>query len=243
MKPRLKFLASSLCTATVMTTLLLTSGISAQAETDLNSQLEELKLPTSAAPAGVNSEKLYSVQNRFMKLDRKWEFNLGGSKNFGGSGFLQMTQINGSVGYHLNDRWSITASGSYGFNDFTEAAGMLILKEGILPDVAIVKWRSDLLLGYNVFYGKFRLSLDQVFYFDQYVAVGPGLVNTQFGTAPSAVADVGIALWFGKNWSTRFGVKNQIFKEQTVSTNNLAAHVLGHIEMGYLIGGGDQSYE
>lgn len=218
-------------------------SISAVADSDLNAQLDELKLPTNAAPAGVTSEKLYSVQNRLMKLDRKFEFNLGGSKNFGGSGFLQMTQVNGSVGYHFNDRWSLFLSGSYGFNDFTEAAGMLILKEGILPDVAVVNWRSDLLLGYNLFYGKFRLSLDQVFYFDQYVSVGPGLVNTQFGTTPSAVADIGVALWFGKNWSTRFGVKNQVFNEKTVSSSHLTDHVLGHVEVGYLIGGGDVAYE
>jgi outer membrane beta-barrel protein len=218
-------------------------SLSANAENDLGEQLEALKLPSNVAPAGVTSEKLYSVQNRFTRLDRRFEFNLGGAKNFTGNGLLSMHQLNAGVIYHLNDRWSVSASGSYGFNDFTDSAYRLMQNEGIVPDAAIVKWRSDLLANYNLFYGKFRMNMDQVFYFDQYVAVGPGLVNTQYGTAPAAVLDIGFAVWFGKNWSARFGAKNDIYREKTMTGNDLVDHMLGHLEVGYLIGSGEQSYE
>ena len=215
----------------------------ALADNELNTQLDELKLPGNVAPAGVTNEKLYSVQNRFATLSKRMEFNLGAAQNFTGNGFLQMRQINAAIGYHLNDRWSVSVSGSYGFNDFTKSADLLMSREGIVPHAAIVKWRSDLLANYNLFYGKFRASMDQVLYFDQYVAVGPGLVNTQYGTAPAAVADIGFALWLGKNWSTRFGLKNDFFREKTQITNDLTAHMLGHLEVGYLIGGDERIYE
>jgi outer membrane beta-barrel protein len=219
------------------------TAATATADVDLNAQLDELKLPGNVAPAGITNEKLYSSQSRFATLARRTEFNLGMGQNFTGNGFVRMRQLNGSIAYHLNDRWSVSASGSYGFNDFTRSAEFLMMNEGIVPDAAIVKWRADLLANYNLFYGKFRTSIDQVFYFDQYVSAGPGLVNTQYGTTPAAVADIGFALWIGKNWSTRFGVKNQFFREKTQLSNDTAYHMLGHIEVGYLIGGNEHAYE
>lgn len=215
----------------------------AQQAADLSTQLDDLTVPANTAPAGVTSEKLYSVQNRYLQIANKFEFTLGGAKNFTGNGFLQMSQINAGVAYHINDRWSAVVSGSYGFNDFTSSANRLIVNDGIMPDAAIVKWRADALASYNLFYGKFRLSMDQVFYFDQYVAIGPGLVNTQYATVPAAVADVGFALWFGKNWSARFGAKNSYFREQKMLSNDMAYHLMGHIEVGYLLGGENSRYE
>lgn len=225
-------------------TLLILGGIApAFAEGDLSTQLDDLKMPQNVAPSGVTSEKLYAVQNRYVNLDQRFALSIGGAKNFTGNGFLQMSQIDAGVTYHLNNRWSLGLSGSYGFNDFTASANRLIQEERIMPDAAIVKWRSDLLLGYNLFYGKFRVSMDQVFYFDQYVSAGPGIVNTQYGTAAAAVADVGFALWFGKNWSAKFGAKNSFFKEQKYTSSDMAYHLLGHVEVAYLLGGEDRAYE
>jgi outer membrane beta-barrel protein len=229
--------------APLLAGLLFWVAVPAMAESDLNAQLDELKLPGNMAPAVVTREKLYSVQNRFATLAKRTEFNLGVAQNFTSNGFIQMRQINGAIGYHITDRWSVMASGSYGFNDFTKSANLLMMNEGIVPDVAIVKWRADLLAHFNLFYGKFRASMDQVLYFDQYVSAGPGMVNTQYGTVPAAVADVGFALWMGKNWSTRFGVKSDFFREKTQLSNDIVGHMLGHIEVGYLIGGDDRAYE
>ncbi len=115
----------------------------AQQAADLSTQLDDLTVPANTAPAGVTSEKLYSVQNRYLQIANKFEFTLGGAKNFTGNGFLQMSQINAGVAYHINDRWSAVVSGSYGFNDFTSSANRLIVNDGIMPDAAIVKWRAD----------------------------------------------------------------------------------------------------
>jgi outer membrane beta-barrel protein len=206
------------------------------AEGGLEEQLTDLRVPENTAPPGISRESLYSVQNRYSDLSKRFEFNLGGSKNMSSDSFLNMTELDFTSRYHFTNRWNLAVSGSYGFNSFTDSANRLMAVDGIIPDVAIVKWRSDLLLGYNLFYGKFRMSMDQVYYFDQYLAVGPGLVKTQFGTTPSAIADIGFALWFGKKWSARFGAKNEFFNEKRVSSSGTAYHLLGHLDIGYLIG-------
>jgi outer membrane beta-barrel protein len=207
------------------------------AETGLTDQLGELKMPENTAPQGLTSEKLYSAQARSTELAHRFEFDLGGAKNLTGNGFLNQTQIDLAARYHITNRWDISVSGAYGYNSFTDSANTLFKNNGILPDAAVVKYRADMLLGYNLFYGKFRMNMDNVFYFDQYVAIGPGIVNTQYQTAVAAVADVGFALNFGSNWMARFGAKNDFYNEKKAASTSMAYHLLGHVDIGYLIGG------
>jgi uncharacterized protein with beta-barrel porin domain len=79
--------------------------------------------------------------------------------------------------------------------------------------------------------------MDQVLYFDQYVAAGPGFVTTQYGSSPAAVVDVGFAFWLGRNASLRFGVKSQYFNEKRFVDSSNVTHVLGHFDIGYAFGG------
>ena len=227
---------------TLLVLSLMFTSLNAFAEAGLSDQLSDLKIPENTAPIGLKSERLYSVQARDTDLAHRFEFDLGGAKNLTGNGFLTQTQVNATIRYHLTNRWDLALSGAYGYNSFTESANLLMKESAILPDAAIVKTRFDALVGYNLFYGKFRINMDNVFYFDQYVAVGPGVVTTQFQTAMAAVADVGFALNFGNNWTARFGAKSDIFNEQKVSNSSLAYHLLGHVDIGYLIGG-ESHYE
>jgi len=217
-------------------------SINAYADAGLSDQLSDLKMPENMAPVGLRSERLYSAQVRDTELAHRFEFDLGGAKNLTSNGFLNQTQINLTARYHLDNRWDVSVSGAYGYNSFTDAANRLMAENNMLPDAAIVKTRFDALLGYNLFYGKFRMNMDNVFYFDQYVSVGPGLVTTQYNTAVAGVADVGFALNFGNNWTARFGAKNDFFTEQKAASSGLAYHLLGHVDIGYLIGG-ESHYE
>lgn len=227
---------------TVLALGLILGSLSVHAETALTDQMNDLKMPENVAPMGLRSEKLYSAQPRNTSLAKRLEFDLGGAYNLAGNAFLNQTQVDLTARYHLTDRWNIALSGSYGWNAFTKSAQTLIDNDSRLPDAAAVKWRADALLGYNLFYGKFRVNMDNVMYFDQYVAVGPGLVNTQYQTAVSAVADIGFALWFGKNWTARFGAKNDFYNEKHLADTSLAYHLLGHVDIGYLLGG-ESHYE
>ena len=204
----------------------------------LDSQLESLKIPENKAPTLITDEKLYSVQNRYANLKFRSEVTVGGAHNFTGSAFLRSSQIDLAYHFHVSNRWDVALSGSYGFSQLTRAADNLYKSKDILPDSTYVKNRVDLLVGYNFFYGKMRFSMERVSYFDVYLAAGPGRVTTQFGTATAAVADAGMAFWLGQRWSARVGVKNSFFKEQRVLNASNVYHMLGHLDVGVLFGGG-----
>jgi hypothetical protein len=94
-----------------------------------------------------------------------------------------------------------------------------------------------LLLGYNTFYGKIRFAADSVTYFDQYVAIGPGIVGFSNGTSPAAVIDVGFAFWLGRSGSVRLGVQSEIFNEKRVKSSVLRNDAVAHLDIGMMLGG------
>ncbi len=206
-------------------------------DSSLESQLDDLQAPANRPPEGVTKEKLYVVQSRFNPLKGRFGVSLGAARNFTGSSYLNMSQLNADFRYHLSDRWSLNLGGAYGFNSFTSDANRLMNSEGILPDTAYVKSRAHLLAAYNVFYGKFRVSMEETFYFDQYVAIGPGLVTTQFGGAPSGDLDVGFVFWAGRHFDVRIGLENEFFEENRLKSSSFERHSLGHLDIGYTFGG------
>ena len=180
---------------------------------------------------------MYAVQSRLSPLQGRSEVTITGAKNFTADSFLLSQQVDLGYRYFLSDRWYLGASGSYVFNSLSDAGIRQMNVSKKLPDVAYTKYRADLMVGYNLFYGKFRLSMDQVFYFDQYIAIGPGVVAQDLGTHPAAVGDLGFAFWFGRNFSLRLGVKDYLFPEKRRLSQGLANNVLGHVDFGYVFGG------
>ncbi len=219
------------------------AATTANAAPSLEAQLKELDSPMNQAPAGVTKEKLYVVQSRYNPLKGRFGMSLGVARNFTGSSYLNMTQVNGDIRYHLSDRWSLNLGGAYGFNSFTADADKLMTTSGIVPDAAYVKSREHIMAAFNVFYGKFRLSMDQVFYFDQYVAAGPGLIQTQFGSAPSGNLDVGFVFWAGKRGEVRIGLENEFFNEKRMKSESFERHSLAHLDIGYTFGESSEATE
>lgn len=169
--------------------------------------------------------------------------SLGGGNNFSTNSFLNSQSIDGNFRFYLSERWYLGLGGSFVFNNFTSGGEWIVNEVQRIPDVAVTKFRTDLQLGYNLFYGKFRLTMDKVFYFDQYVALGPGLVifDRNFNPAavnkPAIVADVGFAFWFGRNLSFRLGVKDYIFNEQRITSSGWVNNLSGYLQAGYVFGG------
>lgn len=249
MKPMKKMFLKSMLVLTVATSIAAASFAQAATEdmASLENQLDELKLPSNTAPAMVSQEKLYSVQDRYSNLKNRFEVTLGGGQNFTGSSFLRMRQAELALRYHFTNRLNLAVSGAYGSNEFTSGAKKLLADDNRLVDAAVVKNRADLLLGWNPFYGKFRLSMDNVLYFDQYIAIGPGIVMSEYpngagmgkNTATAIVADIGMAFWVGKNMSFRFGFKNSWFNEKRMTSSSSEHHLLGHLDVGYVFGSGE----
>lgn len=203
----------------------------------LEEQLNALGTPGNEAPAGLTGEQLYAVQTRYAPMQYRHEFSIGGGTNFSGDGFLRTANVDASYRFYLSNRWFLGLTGNYVFNSFTKAGQALVENDSLVADVAVTKYRADLSLGYHLFYGKFRVSMDEVFYLDQYVALGPGIVVQDTRNSWAGVADVGLALWFGRNFSMHVGVKDYIFYEQRRLTGSLVNNFVGYLQAGYVFGG------
>ncbi len=211
-----------------------TAPVAAEPES-LDTELQKLSTEANQAPAGVSNESLYAVQYRYTPLRHRHEFALGGASNFTPDSYTSSKQIDVAYRFYLSDKWFLGLSGSYVFNELTSSGERLLTQEGILPDATFTKYRGDLALGYNLFYGKFRLSMDQVFYFDNYVSIGPGLVRYDTTSQWAAVGDVGIVGWFGKHFNVRVGLKDYFVKEVRRKTQGMTHNLIGHLDFGYLL--------
>lgn len=208
---------------------------------DLQQELKSLQLPENQVLPQLNNEKLYASQSRFVPLALRPELSIGAAKNFNSSSFLISEELNGSLHFYLSDRFFTALYGSYVFSRLSDAGNRLWETNEIFPDICVIKYRADATLGYQPFYGKFRLSMDTVFYFDQYIALGAGFVNSDNGieqfSGPAAVADIGMSFWFGRHWSARVGVKDYYFRENRRQGTDMVHHILAHFSVGFVFGG------
>ena len=203
-------------------------------QASLEDQLKSLDMPNQA-PASISREKFYSIQDRYLPLTHKNEFSVGVAANLTGDSFLVTRQMELGYRFHFNNSWSLGLSHAFVSNQFTSAATQLVDSDGIIPDLPYAKTRTDLMATYNVFYGKFRLSQEQVFYFDQYISAGPGMIQLNTGASGAAVADIGFAFWLGKWGSTRLGLKDYYYNEPLRSGTTPSHNLHAHLDIGYLL--------
>ncbi len=204
-------------------------------DNSLDAELQRLATENNMAPAGVSKEQLYAVQYRYVPLRHRHEVTIGGGRNFTPDSYTVSNQIDLTYRFYLSDKWFVGLSGSYVVNDLNSSGQRLLNEEKILPDATFTKYRGDLALGYNLFYGKFRLSMDEVFYFDNYVSIGPGVV--QYDGMPKefgVVGDIGFAGYFGKHVALRIGLKDYFVKEVRRKSQGMTHNVIGHLDIGYL---------
>lgn len=204
---------------------------------DLESQIQALDVPSNEIPPMASREKLYSVQKRMTPLQRTHELSIGGARNFTPENYLNSWTVSGEYRFHLSERWSIGTSASAVFNSLSGNARRLIQEEGVYPDTVFSRYLFDVTAGFNIFYGKLRLSMERVLYFDLYGAAGPGLVDTNRGMEFAGVLDLGLSLWFGEIFTLRFGVKDYIHPENRFTGKVLTQDFLAHLNLGVLIGG------
>jgi hypothetical protein len=206
----------------------------ADTQPSLEEQLGSLSVPRNQIPGSVPSENVYAVQSRLSPLKFRHEFSFSGAKNFTAASYIDSNNLDLTYRFYLSDRWYVGLAGSIVFNNLSEAGQKLLAMNEVITDAAFAKYRFDLLVGYHLFYGKFRVSLDQVFYFDQYWALGGGYMVLSQNNSFAGVGDVGMAFWFGRHLSFRFGAKHFLFHEQRIKSQGLAYSLLGHADIGYI---------
>ena len=190
----------------------------------LNEQLDKLILPSNIVESSMAKEKLYSVQHRYAPLKKRFELSLGGTKQVTNTGFVSQRELTLGGRYYLSAKWSVGASYSYAFNSLTDSSDDLFREEGILPKVPFVKQRAEMTARYLLFYGKFRLSMDKVLYFDHFISLGPAFMRLDTGDSAGVVGDTGLVFWFGHKWNTSFGIKNYIFEKENIKTEKYLAN-------------------
>lgn len=236
----MKFFTLSLVTAFLAcTTVVAAAPQSPQAQAPLSEEIKHVQLPTTAT-ATPATENLYAVQDRLYPLKYGALLSGGMGRNFNTNGLVSSNETFGNLRFYLSDRIFTSFYGSQVNNRLSGPAERLKDDEEVFPDVVFVRRRGDAMLGANLFYGKFRLTMDQTFYFDHYIAVGAGVIDQTNGIedirARGAVAETGFAFWFGRV-NFNLGVKDYNFEEQRRLSNGRVHHVIGFSSIGLLLGG------
>lgn len=214
------------------------AGAAEEAKTSLDQQLEQLQMPSNQLPGTASQDKLYSVQLRYVPIVRAHEISLMGSRDFNADGHLDANQVGLDYRYHFNDKWAIKFNYTRGFNELNKSGRLLLEANKLVPDSDYFISKADVGAEYNLFYGKFRLGSDKVFYFDQYVGLTAGMIELRRGTQPVAGVDTGFAFWLGKSGSLRLGLHNNFYQETDgLGQKALTRNMMGYLSLGLLLGG------
>jgi outer membrane beta-barrel protein len=190
---------------------------------------------------GTNAEKTYAVHEQRSGNVGVYDIAAGAGVNTTGDVNLRSTDAMVRLKYHATNHLFVSLGHSQVKNQFNLSAKRRIDEDRVYPNVGFVTSRNDLSLGYNLIYGKARLTKDAMFYFDQYAALGAGMIgqtNTRENLmTPAMVADLGVSFWFGGRVSLAVGAKGYRFKEIRIASSGMTNHVIGYANLGMLVGG------
>ncbi len=213
------------------------NSVAATSSSPLEAELNALAVPVDKAMVSTVNDKLYSIQARLSPLNNRHELGFIGGKNLNQDGSIDSTQWGGLYRYHINGKWGIGLNHFRMNNELSTAGKKLVNEQNVVPDRDYIKSQTDLVGEYNLFYGKMRLDLDQVVYFDQFWNFGVGQVELGRGNATAMVIDAGFAFWMGKMMSARIGLKNDFYKEENLKGDNNVHNMVGYLSLGVLLGG------
>jgi outer membrane beta-barrel protein len=222
----------------LLLSLLVLTSANMQAEDALESKLDKLNIPSDRVTPMVSSDKLYIVNSRYSNLNKRHEFTFSGGNNFTPDSHLTNKQMAATYRFHYNS----LISGGLRYTDYTNelsASGKALFEaKALVPDSDFAFESKEVFLSYNTFYGKMRLTKERIVYFDQYISLGYGKIDLASGEENLFTADVGFAFWMGRNFSARFAVKNEFYKNQVMAGEKQVHNAVGLIEFGYLFGEG-----
>jgi len=221
----------------LIVTLALISLTALAATSPLEAELDGLAVPLDKAMVSTANDKLYSIQSRLSPLTNRHELGFIGGKNLNQDGTVDSTQWGGLYRYHINGKWGLGLNHFRMNNELSAAGKKLVNQQNVIPDRDYIKSQTDLVGEYNLFYGKMRLDLDQVVYFDQFWNAGVGQIELGRGTATAMIIDAGFAFWMGKMMSARIGLKNDFYKEQNLNGDTNVHNMIGYLSLGVLLGG------
>lgn len=219
------------------TAIVLTTFAFNAAAADLENELNDLAIPADQGATNVSQDTLYAIQARHAPLKNRHEIAFSGGKNLNQDGHVESNQWGGLYRYHITDKWAVGLNHFRMTNELSTSGKALLAQNGVVPDRDFVEAQTDLMAEYNLFYGKIRMGMDQVVYFDQYWGLGAGNVQMGNGSASAAVLDVGVAFWLNRWGSARLGLKNDFYSEKTNSGSSSTYNMVGYLAFGIMLGG------
>mgnify|MGYP001231063356 CR=1 FL=1 len=186
------------------------------AQSSLDEELGALALPDET-PAPAQSVRYQIVQDRSPELARRVALSVGAGQFVSGNGYLSTRTIGAAGTFYFDNKIGASVGYSKVNNKFTSSADRLQKTNGFLPDVDYAKSRFEATGLYNLLYGKFRVSRNTAFIFDQYFELGLALNSLSSGTAVGPVGGAGLVFWLNR-FNFRVSVKDYYYGEKSVYT-------------------------
>ena len=206
----------------------------------LETHLDNLAIPDGRISPALSEDQIFIVNTRYSSLIERHEVSLLGGGNFTADSHLSMQLMALTYRYHLNDSWSFGGRFSRYSTSLSSAGEALLDNHQIVPDTDYALNAQEVFANYHTTYGKIRVTPRQVMYFDQYVALGLGVVELSRGRAPMGLLDLGFAFWPGGHASVRLGLKNEGYWQEKFKGQEFQHNMMGYVEIGWLFGQGER---
>lgn len=140
--------------------------------------------------------------------------------------------------FHIDERWSVGASGAYYFPDthghdyplsttsavFEDVAGTF----EVFPEKAVIEWFAGVDAAFIPVDGKFALFNNYILYFDFYVLAGGGVLQTSRSATPKPAGMVGLGwrLTFNRWLAMTLEFRDHLYVESYNAGNEFVNHVM-----------------
>ena len=213
----------------------------AVASDSITKSLEALNIPDNQISPTISQDKIFVLNTRYSSLTNRHEASLSGGNNFTAPSHMESRSAGLTYRYHINPKWSVGLRHTEYYNDLNKSGKTLLSQKSLIPDSDFAKSSNEIFGGYNLFYGKMRMTQKTVIYFDQYVALGAGKIDLASGSTNMGLLDLGVAFWIGNHMSARIGVKNEFYQQTLIDGDQATVHnANGYVEFGYLFGEGSK---
>lgn len=151
------------------------------------------------------------VQNRIVDRRLRLEVSPTYINYWGGNPYLSSQSVGMELAFHINPRWSLDLSYTFGFQNDVTSEWTALVNLGVVPDVDYPKSSLMGFITYYPFYGKLN-AFDTVIHFDLYTSLGAGTTELSFGNQATLGANIGLGIWWSQHLTTRIGYRYQTYE-------------------------------
>ena len=189
-------------------TLFLLSGLLLGSSDKKEVKVQALKLEKEKHIEAINVIQKKIIQNK-NKVELYPAFGMSINDQF-----IQSFSFSGSLGFHLQETFSIELFGGYIPKPYYKDAARDLPRDAyLMPELSAVKYFADLNFLWSPISGKFSFMDFTILYFEFYVTAGAGYIVTNNTEAFSSNIGIGQKYYLSSWLAFRFEVKDHIYSE------------------------------